>query len=187
MSYDIEYVDPVTEKAYGTSPFWEGGTHRMDGNRETSLNITYNYSRFYYEHLDKNEGIRWLYGKKGSEVSDALFRAVYKLGIKRHEGPWYTINNDLILGALTGKKMSKDQEEWMQKNKGFFSDPNTCITDPEGIEDKDTREMVKEGISLGALTDGGGYWCPTPGNAGYALNILLQWSLLFPEGVFRGD
>jgi len=28
----------------------------------------------------------------------------------------------------------------------------------------------------------GDYWAPTPGNAGYALNILLGWAREFPEG-----
>ena len=31
------------------------------------------------------------------------------------------------------------------------------------------------------------YWAPTPGNAGKALNTLLQWAELFPHGVFSGD
>lgn len=31
------------------------------------------------------------------------------------------------------------------------------------------------------------YWAPTPGNAGYALNILLQWAKQHPEAVFGGD
>ena len=28
------------------------------------------------------------------------------------------------------------------------------------------------------------YWAPTPGNAGDALNILLEWAREFPKGVF---
>lgn len=31
------------------------------------------------------------------------------------------------------------------------------------------------------------YYAPTPGNAGYALNILLQWAKEHPEGYFYGD
>ena len=28
------------------------------------------------------------------------------------------------------------------------------------------------------------YWAPTPGNAGHALSILLQWAELHPDGYF---
>ena len=31
------------------------------------------------------------------------------------------------------------------------------------------------------------YWAPTPGNAGYALKILLDWAIMNPDGVFYGD
>ncbi len=33
----------------------------------------------------------------------------------------------------------------------------------------------------------GGYWCPTPGNAGHALAILLEWAKQHPDAVFEGD
>lgn len=29
------------------------------------------------------------------------------------------------------------------------------------------------------------YWKPTPGNAGYALSVLLGWAQLHPDGIFR--
>lgn len=29
------------------------------------------------------------------------------------------------------------------------------------------------------------YWASTPGNAGYALSILLQWAKQYPDAVFR--
>jgi len=29
------------------------------------------------------------------------------------------------------------------------------------------------------------YWAPTPGNAGYALSILLKWAKQYPDAVFR--
>lgn len=29
------------------------------------------------------------------------------------------------------------------------------------------------------------YWAPTPGNAGYALNILLQWAMEYPNGYWE--
>lgn len=29
------------------------------------------------------------------------------------------------------------------------------------------------------------YWAPTPGNAGHALNILLEWAKLHPEAIWE--
>ena len=29
------------------------------------------------------------------------------------------------------------------------------------------------------------YWAPTPGNAGYALSILLGWARQYPDGTWR--
>lgn len=29
------------------------------------------------------------------------------------------------------------------------------------------------------------YWAPTPGNAGYALSILLEWAKQYPDAIFR--
>lgn len=31
------------------------------------------------------------------------------------------------------------------------------------------------------------YWVPTPGNAGHALSILLEWATRYPEAIFDGD
>lgn len=99
MSYDIEYFSKETynkkenREHIKVSPFLaEGGTVRaelVDGKLvpavviECDMNITYNYSKFYYEHIDSKLGIRWLYGKTGSEVKERLEKAILKLGIER--------------------------------------------------------------------------------------------------------
>ena len=41
----------------------EGGNIVVGGTTDASMNITYNYSWFYYRVLDKYKGLRWLYGK----------------------------------------------------------------------------------------------------------------------------
>lgn len=43
--------------------------------------VTYNYSKFYHQCLDKELGIRWLYGKTGRQVIGRLKRAIRKLGV----------------------------------------------------------------------------------------------------------
>ena len=95
----------------------EGSTYPMDGTTNAALTITYNYSKLYRESLDKDDGIRWLIGKKASECIARLHGAIRKLGT---------------------------------------------------VQDDD-------------------YWKATPGNAGYALSILLKWAKQHPDAVFEGD
>lgn len=93
----------------------EGGTHVMGGIGRAELNITWNYSEWYYQELDRKDGLQWLKGKKAKDCMERLERAVTALGTNQ--------NSD--------------------------------------------------------------YWKSTRGNAGYALNILLGWARLHPEGVFE--
>jgi len=66
----------------------EGGTYALGGLPEAELNVTYNYSKFYYQTLNKEEGIRWLNGKKAKEVQAALSLAIHKLGTVQHPDYW---------------------------------------------------------------------------------------------------
>jgi len=114
MSWDIELVDEEG-KLVKIPTHSEGGTYVLGGTNRAELNITYNYSRFYYQVLDKEKGLRWLDGKKAEETVNKLTQAITKLGIT-----------------------------------------------------KDTD-----------------YWAPTPGNAGFALSILLEWAKLHPKATFK--
>lgn len=115
MSYDIElmYEDQIAI----VPEHREGGTYALNGKREAALNVTYNYGPFFYEHIDAELGIRWLYGKLACETVERLRAAVAALGTERHDD----------------------------------------------------------------------YWAPTPGNAGYALSILLMWAGLHPRAMWQGD
>lgn len=115
MSYDIRLMDG--DKPAKVDAHREGGTYALHGRAHAELNITYNYSYFFRHELDKENGIRWLYGKRAVETIPALERAVKTLGVHRHDD----------------------------------------------------------------------YWAPTPGNAGYALSILLAWAKKWPEAVWAGD
>lgn len=115
MSYDLGlYYD---DGPAAVDNHEEGGTYALGGTTDAVLNITYNYAKFYYNHLDKEQGIRWLYGKSGQETIDRLEQATELLGTVR--------NND--------------------------------------------------------------YWGATPGNAGYALSILLIWAKQHPGAIWYGD
>ena len=110
VSLNDENGSPVT-----VDSFEDGGTYALGGSSEADLNITYNYSPHYYRHLDEDEGLMWLRGKKAADTIERLETAIAALGTER---------------------------------------------------DKD-------------------YWKATPGNAGYALSILLKWARQYPDAVFR--
>lgn len=73
MSYDIRLHDPVSREPIELEAkhFMRGGTYAIDGTSEAWLNITYNYSKFYYE-VEPEKGISSVYGKTGAESIPVL-------------------------------------------------------------------------------------------------------------------
>ena len=114
MSYDVGLYRKVPVEVESHT---EGGTYALGGTDRAELNITYNYSKYFYRELDAEKGLRWLYGQTGEAVIPRLEKAIAALGTKQ-----------------------------------------------------DTN-----------------YWADTPGNAGYALSILLKWAKQHPDAVFDGD
>lgn len=45
----------------------------------------------------------------------------------------------------------------------------------------DTIPILTAAVEILGTTQDADYWKPTPGNAGYALNILLQWAKVHPD------
>lgn len=93
MSFSIHFnnAGPVQPFLYGSNLMAEldsNGRLVPKANTYPQMDITYNYSKFYREHLDKEQGLRWLYGKTGRETQDRLFKAISILGIKRSEDYW---------------------------------------------------------------------------------------------------
>ena len=84
MSYDLSLVDKNGQCFEMPESKHIGGTMPMGGYTESDFNITYNYSWFYYNCLDKRKGLRWLYGKTGAQTIDRLEKAINKLGIDRY-------------------------------------------------------------------------------------------------------
>jgi len=113
MSYDIDLIDE-NGKPYKVDKFCEGETQVLGGSTESSLNITYNYSKF-YDDLDEQEGIHWLHNKKAETTIIKLKATIKKLG---------------------------------------------------------TNKAID-------------YWAAIPGNAGFALSILLKWAEQYPDGIFK--
>jgi hypothetical protein len=135
MSYDLRLVDENGSTFSMPESHHEGGTMPIDGYTESDFNITYNYGWFYYQCLDKDNGLRWLYGKTGKETIERLAKAIIELG------------TNLYFRLPELKRLDE-------------------ITKEDRIYD---------------------YWCPTPGNAGAALEPLLSAAKEFPHGIWKGD
>lgn len=90
MSYDISLCDPVTKDVLeaDTPHQIRGGTYALGGTPSLWLNVTYNYSRHFYKHLDTEKGIRVLYGKTGAETIPLLKSAIAKLGDDIDDNYW---------------------------------------------------------------------------------------------------
>jgi len=90
MSYDIDLNDPITGNVieFDTPHQLTGGTYAVGGSNRASLNVTYNYSRFYYKVLDEDKGIRIIYGMTGADSIPILEAAISLLGDDVSEDYW---------------------------------------------------------------------------------------------------
>ena len=89
MSYDIDLLDPVTKKTIELDfpHAMRGGTYALGGTTQASLNVTYNYARFFYKTMG-DDGIRTLYGKTGAESIPILQSAIGQLGDDVSDNYW---------------------------------------------------------------------------------------------------
>ena len=107
MSYSLELVDPVSKNSLilFAPHHMKGGTYPMCGEAYARLNITYNYSSFYYKLFpsrsprtgettytsDPNgdiSGLRYIYGLTGAESIPVLQDVISKLGDEANEDYW---------------------------------------------------------------------------------------------------
>lgn len=56
-----------------------------------------------------------------------------------------------------------------------------------GKTGKETEEVLAEAVASLGTKQSKDYWEATPGNAGYALSILLLWAKQHPDAVWNGD
>lgn len=90
MSYDIELLDPVTKKTIilPEKHQMQGGTYCVGGTDEAHLNVTCNYSKHFFAYLDKDKGIRGIYGKTAAETIPLLENAIAKLPDDKTNDYW---------------------------------------------------------------------------------------------------
>lgn len=88
MSYDINLLDPITKEVIeiNDAHFLRGGTYKMGGSKELTLNITYNYSEILRQVIQPEDtpseyktGIRSLYGMTALETIPILEVAISNL------------------------------------------------------------------------------------------------------------
>ena len=199
MSYDIRLMDRVSEEPIQlpVKHIMTGGTYQADYDAETGtfspaaineawLNITYNYSRYYYEAAEGDErfygeerypseeekgkiqnlGIRGIYGKSGAESISMLNDLVDRIEQK------YKVNGKWI-------SVMREEREYYDKSGNKV----------EGIiaflKKIDVTERVYEiEVNEGNTDD---YWLPTAANAIRPLHQLIAMASLRPDGVWDGD
>ena len=88
MSYWVYLQDKKGEKLTVGFHDAEGGIYKLGGSVDAELNITYNYSPYYYQQIDKKNGLRWLDGKKAEDCAKRLERAVKALGTEQNDDYW---------------------------------------------------------------------------------------------------
>ena len=186
MSYDIYLKDEITGETieFDTPHDMKGGTYAVGGTSEAWLNITYNYSDYYYDAAEgdkrffgslpddrpneepRNLGIRGIYGKTGAESIPMLKDMVQMIWDKYHtHGEWITTE--------------RNETIYLDK-KGHEIDLVTAMH--KGIEYTE-KEIVKQ-VNEGPNRD---YWEPTAGNAIRPLKQLIAMAQMRPDGVWDGD
>lgn len=90
LSYDLWLKDPLTgEDLELDSPhFMRGGTFAVNGTTRLYLNVTYNYAPHFHRTMDKEKGIRVLYGLTGEQSIPILLSAIGQLGDEVSEDYW---------------------------------------------------------------------------------------------------
>ena len=168
MPYDISLLDPTTGEILIVPQHTEGSTFTQGVSFLAELSIIFNYGKFYYEHLDNDQGLYFLNGKTGAETLPVLERCIRSLGTEASVKPFYTLD---IYGLI-----DKKTPEWFIKlsrevDSSFWNQP----------ENSDLKNLALEKDWLSVSSP---YWNPTPGNAGVALVTLKSWAELHPSGVW---
>lgn len=177
MSHDIYLKDPVTRKVANVpGHLMIGGTYKADYHPETGtftpamnteawLNITYNYSRYYYECHE--EGIEKIYGMSGVESIPVLEDMISLLMNKYQK-------NGVWLKSKRTKKVHFDE-------KGNEIDWMAIMTGKEKVY---REEIIEYEVDEGET---GNDWTPTAANAIRPLYKLIALARMRPDCIWDGD
>ena len=89
VSYDIQLVDPITKNPlHAQTPHQiAGGTYAIGGTTKLTLNIIYNYGKYYYD-VFGDDGIRTIYGMTASASIPVIQAAIARLGDDVSDNYW---------------------------------------------------------------------------------------------------
>ena len=216
MSYDLYLRDPVTRKQLEVpAHMMYGGNIRCEeiGGRlvpttttEAYLNITYNYSSYYYDAFpgaeDNREqykkdrekygiteiqgGIRSLNGLTGLQAVPVLEEMIRRIERKyRDLEGWIDTERDKVwYENRKDKRVTKDPTEMfielLHLKRDGMSDEEAAKYLDDRWEKKKSKILVNEGET-------GDYWCPTAANALRPLYQLIALSQMRPDGVWSEE
>ena len=96
MGYDVYLVDKKGNSVQ-IERHREGGNVGLPvtkgmidigGTTNAEISITSNYAPYYYQHLNKEHGLRWLHGKKAKTAIPKLRHAIKQLGTTPYGSYW---------------------------------------------------------------------------------------------------
>jgi len=98
------------------------------------------------------------------------------------EVPSHTFGSTIVIGGSTSANatITYNYAQFYYEvfgKKGFMT--------LNGMKAKDAIPLLEKAIEKLGTKRSESYWDPTPGNAGYALSILLSWAKLHPEATFE--
>lgn len=203
MSYDIYLKDPVSRETIQlpVEHVMTGGTYAATYDEQTGtwlplpirdahLNITYNYSNYYYDategdprfaheevsciYADGTEGpietrygIRGIYGKSGAESIPMLLDMILRIEIVyKKDGEWISTE---------------------RRKLRYFDMHGREITDVGGALLRGIQYTRKEEPYEVSEGPNDNYWIDTAGNAIRPLYQLIAMAKMRPDGVWDGD
>lgn len=101
MSYDIYLNDKKGNTIQLAYPeVKQMGTMKIGGETAAHVNITYNYSKYFYNYVDKEKGIRWLYGRTAKNTTDRLVKAIQSLKSDISDNYWEATEGNAKVALL---------------------------------------------------------------------------------------
>ncbi len=85
MSWQVSLYE--NERLLQVDRFQNGCETNRKGEVFARVEVSYNFSPFYYQAFDKKLGLMWLHGKQANTCVRKLGRAVKKLGTERTDNP----------------------------------------------------------------------------------------------------
>lgn len=112
MGYRINLNDPVSKETidFDFKHDIKGSIYELGGSNRASLNVTYNYSKFYYDKIGE-KGIRTIYGMTGAESIPILKECISKLADDIDDDYWKPTEGNAkqaLCGLLAFAQMRPD-------------------------------------------------------------------------------